>query len=75
LKEIAIEKLREAVATLPCGKTLSHNGLSIELFQYTFEEIGGDLSEGFKAMLNLGQLSNFLNKGLNVLILKSRDCP
>ncbi len=47
LKEITIEELREIIVALPCGKTLGHNGFSIELFQNTFEEIGGNLLEAF----------------------------
>ncbi len=67
--------MREVIVALPCGKTLGHNGLPIELFQDTFEEIGGNLLEAFiKAMLNLRQLSNLFNKGLIMLIPKSGDC-
>ncbi len=67
--------MKEAIAALPRGETLGHNGFPIELFQDTFEEIGGDLLEAFKAMQNLGQLSNFLNKSLIILIPKFGDCP
>jgi hypothetical protein len=74
IKEITIEELKEVVTALPWGKAPKHNVFPTEFFQNTFEETRRDLLEAFKAMLNLGQLLDFLNKGLIVLILKYGDC-
>jgi hypothetical protein len=74
IKEITIEELKEVVTVLPQGKAPKHNVFPTKFFQKTFEETRGHLVEAFKAMLNLGQLLDFLNRGLIVLILKYGDC-
>jgi hypothetical protein len=73
IKKITIEELREVVTALAQSKAPRHNGFPTEFFQNTFEETRGDLLEAFKAMLNLGQLLDFLYRSSIVLILKSRD--
>jgi len=74
IKEITIEELKEVVNVLLGGKAPKHNVFPTKFFQNTFEETRGDLVEAFKAMLNLGQLLDFFNRGLIVLILKYGDC-
>jgi hypothetical protein len=56
-----------------CDKALGHDGLPTKFFKETVEEIALELLVAYQAMLQLGQLSNFLNQGLIVLIPKSGD--
>ncbi len=74
IKEITIEELRKVITALPRSKAPRHNGSPTKFSQNTFGETSRDLLEAFKAILNLGQLLDFLNRGLTVLILKSGDC-
>jgi hypothetical protein len=68
-----LEEVVEAITSLPKGKTPSHNGLPTEFFQENVEEIAPTLLLTFRAMFSLGLTSDFINKGMITLILKSRN--
>ncbi len=58
---------------LPKGKAPGHNRIPTEFFQEYVNEVALTLLLAFKAMLTWGLTSEYINKGMITLILKSRD--
>ncbi len=72
-RELTLEEVVEAITSLPKGKALGHDNLLIEFFQENVEKTTPTLLLAFRAMLSLGLISNFLNKGIITLIPKYGD--
>jgi hypothetical protein len=72
-QELTLEEVGEAITSLPKSKTPDHDSLPIEFFQENVEEITPTLLLDFQAMLSLGLTLDFINKGMIILIPKSRN--
>jgi len=72
-RELTLEEVVEAITSLPKGKALGHDNLLTEFFQENVEKTTPTLLLAFRAMLSLGLISNFLNKGIITLIPKYGD--
>jgi hypothetical protein len=68
-----VEEVAKAIRALPRGKAPSHDGIPMEFFHECEKEIAPDLHQTFTTMLNEGETSAFINKGIITLILKSGD--
>jgi hypothetical protein len=70
---LSVEEVVKAIRALPKGKAPGHDGIPMEFFQECEKEIAPDLHQAFTAMLNEGETSAFINKGIITLIPKSGD--
>jgi len=68
-----MEEVAKAIRALPKGKAPGHDDIPMEFFQECEKEIAPDLHQAFTAMLNEGETSAFINKGIITLIPKSGD--
>jgi hypothetical protein len=73
VKDITLDKMKAIIYLFSKGKVARPDGLLVKFFQETLNETSPALLEATKAMLEVGQLSKFLNKGLIVLIPKFGD--
>jgi len=69
----SVEEVAKAIRALPKGKAPGHDGIPMEFFHECEKEIAPDLHQAFTAMLNEGETSAFINKGIITLIPKSGD--
>jgi hypothetical protein len=58
---------------MPKGKALSRDVLPMEFSQENSEDVATTLLQACRAMLELGDTSEFINRGLITLIPKSGD--
>jgi hypothetical protein len=72
-KTMALEDIKVAIAAMPKGKALGRDVLPMEFFQENSEVVARTLHQAYKAMLELRDTSEFINKGLNTLIPKFGD--
>jgi len=70
---LSVEEVVKAIRALPKGKAPGHDGIPMEFFQECEKEIAPDLHQAFTAMLNEGETSAFINKGIITLIPKFGD--
>jgi hypothetical protein len=70
---LSVEEVAKAIRALPKGKAPGHDGIPMEFFHECEKEIAPDLHQAFIAMLNEGETSTFINKGIITLIPKSGD--
>jgi hypothetical protein len=72
-RPLSLAEIMEAITSLPKGKAPGHDGIPTEFFQEYVNEIAPTLLLAFKAMLAQGLTSEYINKGMITLILKSED--
>ncbi len=72
-RNLTLTEVHDAIRALPKGKALGHDGLPMEFFHECAQEVAPDLLRAFAAMLNAGETSAHINKGLITLIPKSGD--
>ncbi len=72
-QELTVEKVVEAITSLPKSKSPGHDGLPTKFFQENVEEIAPTLFLAFRVMFSLGLTSDFINKGMITLIPKFGD--
>ncbi len=68
-----MKEILDAITSMPRGKALRCDGVPTKFFQEFTEEIAPTLLKAFTTMLNLGETSIQINKGIITLIPKSRD--
>jgi hypothetical protein len=73
VKDITLDEMKVAINSFSKGKVTRLDGLPMEFFQEILNETSLALLEATKAMLEACQFSKFFNKGLIVLIPKSRN--
>jgi len=72
-KILTLKEILNAIHALPKGKAPRHDGIPMEFFQECAEEVAPTLLKAFTAMLNTGEASTHINKGLIILIPKFGD--
>jgi hypothetical protein len=72
-RPLSLVEITEAITSLPKARGPRHDGIPIEFFQEYVNEVAPTLLLAFKAMLAWGLISEYINKGMITLILKSRD--
>jgi hypothetical protein len=72
-RPLSLAEIKEAITSLAKGKAPRHDGIPIKFFQEYVNEVAPMLLLAFKAMLTRGLTSNFINKGMITLIMKSGD--
>jgi hypothetical protein len=70
---LSVEEVAKAIRALPKGKAPGHDSIPMEFFHECEKEVAPDLHQAFTAMLNEGETSAFINKGIITLIPKSGD--
>jgi len=73
VSSLSLEEVGRAIRTLSKGKTPSHDGIPMEFFQEYEQEMAPDLLQAFTTLLNEGETSAYINKGVITLIPKSGD--
>jgi hypothetical protein len=73
ITNISVEEVAKAIRALPKGKVPGHDRIPMEFFHEFEKEVGPDLHQAFTAMLDEGETSVFINKGLITLIPKNGD--
>jgi hypothetical protein len=68
-----LKEIHNAIRALPKGKAPGHDGVPMEFFHECAQEVAPDLLQAFMAMLDTGETSTHINKGLIMLIPKSGD--
>jgi hypothetical protein len=71
IRNLTLTEIRDAIRALPKGKAPGHNGVPMEFFHEFAKEVVPDLLKAFTAMLNAGETSAYINKGLITLTPKS----
>jgi len=72
-KSLMLEEILKAIHALPKGKAPGHDGIPMEFFQECVNEVAPTLLKAFTTMLDMGEASTSINKGLITLIPKSGD--
>jgi hypothetical protein len=70
---LSMEEVVKAIRALPKGKALGHDDIPMEFFLECEKEIAPDLHQAFTVLLNEGETSAFINKGIITFIPKSID--
>jgi hypothetical protein len=73
VRDLTLKEVLDAIAAMPRGKAPGSDGVPTKFFQELAEDIAPMLLKAFMAMLNLGETSALINKGLITLIPKSED--
>jgi len=73
-QSLTLEEVVKAILALPKNKAPGHDIIPIEFFQSCVNEVAPSLLMAYTAMLNLGEASTFINRGLITLIPKTGDC-
>jgi len=63
----------DTIQALPKGKALRHDGVLMEFFHECAQEVAPTVLKAFMVMLNSGETSAYINKGLITLIPKTGD--
>jgi hypothetical protein len=71
VSSLSVEEVAKAIKALSNGKAPGHDGIPMEFFHECEKEIAPNLQQAFTAMLNEGETSAFINKGIITLIPKS----
>jgi hypothetical protein len=71
IRNLTLSEIHDAIRALPKGKALGHDGVPMEFFHKCAKEVVSDLLKAFTTMLNAGETSAYINKGLITLIPKS----
>jgi hypothetical protein len=72
-RNLTLTEIHDAIRALPKGKAPGHDGVPMEFFHECAQEVASDLLKAFTAMLNAGETSTYINKGLIKLIPKSSN--
>jgi hypothetical protein len=72
-RELTLKEVQDAITAMPKDKALGADGTPIEFFQEFTTEIAPTLLLTFKAMLNFGETSEQINRGIITLIPKTGD--
>jgi len=72
-KSLTLEEILKAIHALPKGKAPGHDGIPMEFFQECANKVAPMLLKAFAAMLDTGEASASINKGLITLIPKFGD--
>jgi hypothetical protein len=72
-QSLMLEEVVKAILALPKNKTPGQDRIPIEFFQSCVNEVALSLLMAYTAMLNLGEASAFINRGLITLIPKIGD--
>jgi len=70
-RNFMLKEIHNAIRALPKGKAPGHDGVAMEFFQECTDEVALMLLKTFTVMLNSGEASTYINKGLITLIPKS----
>jgi hypothetical protein len=70
---LSLEEVERAIRALPKGKAPGHDGIPMEFFHECEQELAPDLFQAFTTLLNKGETSAFINKGITTLIPKFGD--
>ncbi len=70
---LTLKEVFDSISSSPKGKAPEYDNIPTEFFQECAEEVAPTLLKAFSAMLNLGETSAQINKGLITLIPKSGD--
>ncbi len=70
---MTLKEILKAIHALPKGKAPGHDGIPMEFFQECANEVAPMLLKAFTAMLDTGEASASINKGLITLIPKYGD--
>lgn len=73
-QNLTLEEVLKAIHALPKNKALGHERIPIKFFQTCANEVVPTLLKAYTAMLNSGEASAFINRGLITLIPKTGDC-
>ncbi len=73
IRELTFKEVQNAITAMPKDKASGGDGIPIEFFQEFTTEIALTLLLAFKAMLNSGETSEQINKGIITLIPKTGD--
>ncbi len=73
VNSLSVEEVSKAIRALPKGKAPGHDGIPMEFFHECIQEIAPDLHQAFTTLLNEGETSEYINKGIITLISKSND--
>jgi hypothetical protein len=72
-QSLTLEEVVKAILALPKNKAPGQDRIPIKFFQSCVNEVAPSLLIAYTAMLNLGEASAFINRGLITLIPKTRD--
>jgi hypothetical protein len=72
-RNLTLREIHDTIQALPKGKAPGHDGVPMEFFHECAEKVATTLLKAFTAMLNLGETSAYINKGLITLIPKTGD--
>lgn len=67
-KMLDLKEIKAAIAAMPKGKAIGRDGLPMEFFKENSKDVAPHLLQAYIAMLELGNTSEFINKGLIFLI-------
>jgi hypothetical protein len=73
VRDLTLKEVLDTITAMPRGKAPRSDDVPTEFFQELAEDIILTLLKAFMAMLNLGETSALINKGLITLIPKSKD--
>jgi hypothetical protein len=73
IRNLSVEEVAKAIRAFSKGKAPGHDNIPMEFFHECEKEIAPDLQLAFTALLNEGETSTFINKGVITLIPKSDD--
>jgi hypothetical protein len=72
-QSLTLKEVVKAILALPKNKAPGQDRIPIEFFQSYVNEVAPSLLMAYTAMLNSGEASAFINRGLITLIPKTRD--
>jgi len=72
-QSLTLEEVVKAILALPKNKAPGQDRIPIEFFQSCVNEVAPSLLMAYTAMLNSGEASTFINRGLITLIPKTGD--
>jgi len=67
-KMLDLKEIKAAITAMPKGKAIGKDGLPMEFFKENSKDVAPTLLQAYIAMLELGNTSEFINKGLIFLI-------
>jgi hypothetical protein len=73
IRELTLKEVQDAITVMPKDKAPGGDGIPTESFQEFTMKIASTLLLSFKAMLNSGETSKHINKGIITLIPKTGD--
>jgi mannosylglycoprotein endo-beta-mannosidase len=73
VSSLSLEEVDRAIRAFLKSKVPSHDGIPMEFFHECMQEIVSDLLQAFTALLEEGETSAYINKGIITLIPKSSN--